>query len=882
MNKGNPPRSKMSVMEQYLELKKRYPNTLLFFQLGDFFELFYEDARKAARLLDIALTRRHKSLDGEVPMAGVPAHALDGYLAKLVRRGETAVICEQVGAPEAGRGLMRREVTRVITPGTLTDEALLEARAARLLVAVHPGAGELWGVAALDLSSGRFTLGEVEQKVMLEAELERLRPAELLLAEEGAPYDAFPVPSDTHVSLLQNWHFEYGSARRLLEEQFHVHGLEGFGCAELRTAVGAAGALLYYARETQRGAVPHIQAPRLEAPEDAIHLDAASRRNLELDTGLLGEARHGLFWHIDSSVTAMGGRLLRRWLHRPLRDQGRVAARHAVVQALLEEQRYEPLRRVLREVGDSERILSRVALNSARPRDLVQLRTLLSALPELQKRAAALDCPRAHALAAALAPRPELHARLCRALVDAPPAHIREGGVFRDGYDKALDENRMLRRDAGARLAELERRERERTGLANLRLGYNQVSGYYIELSRRLRAELPAEYHCRQTLKNTVRYITPELKRFEDRVLGAGERALARERELYEALLESLHGVLTALQQCSAAAARLDALAALAERAEALDLVRPQLVPEEQLHIEGGRHLVVERNLSDAFVPNDLHMEDGRRMLVITGPNMGGKSTYMRQCALIVLLAYMGGFVPARAARLGPIDHVFTRIGAGDDLAGGRSTFMVEMTETANILYNAGPRSLVLMDEVGRGTGTIDGLALAWACAEHLVHKSGALTLFATHYFELTQLAEALPGVCNVHLEAREHDSRIVFLHDVREGPAGRSYGLQVALLAGVPPPVVESARREQERLEARLAAAYPGDTRQPELFGEAPGAAPPVDKTRLHQALLELRPDEFSPRQALEALYRLRELLAEEEASVPEAAIKAAVDRPG
>ena len=841
------------VMQQYLRLKAEHPDCLLFYRMGDFYELFFDDARRAAALLDIALTRRGQTAGEPIPMAGVPAHAVDGYLARLLRHGESVAICEQFGEVP-GRGPMERRVTRVVTPGTVTEEALLEERRDNLLVAAHVLGGR-WGAAALDLTSGRLTVMEGDASEGhgsegLAAELARLQPAELLVPETG------PLPAGAPGAALRRrppWHFDPEAATRLLSEHFGTRDLAGFGCAGLAAAVGAAGSLLIYARETQRSALPHVRGLRVERREDSLYVDPVARRNLEVEVNLAGGRENTLAQVMDATRTPMGARLLRRWLARPLRDRAALRGRQQAVETLLGDRLWEALDCALRAVGDLERVLARVALRSARPRDLVQLRLALAVLPELRDVLGAAGDPRLGALAEAVRPFPELRERLEQALVESPPPTVRDGGVIADGYDPELDELRALDRDTGQALADFEARERARSAIPGLRVGYNRVSGFYIELSRAQAANAPADYVRRQTLKGVERYVTPELKAFEDRVLSARERALARERTLYADLLEGAAGHLADLLACAEAVAEADVLANLAERADALDLTRPELTEEPGILVTRGRHPVVERCLDGPFVPNDLELAAGRRMLVVTGPNMGGKSTYMRQAALIVLLAHTGSFVPAERAVIGPVDRIFTRIGAADDLAGGRSTFMVEMTEVANILHNATRESLVLVDEVGRGTSTFDGLALAWASAEHLAREIGAFTLFATHFFELTVLADTLEGVANVHLDALEHGDRIVFLHAVKEGPASQSYGLQVAALAGVPAPVVGRARARLAELETRpLDAGAP--RRQLDLFATA-DPAPALD------ALRRVDPDRLTPRQALDTLYRLREL---------------------
>src|SRR5215469_8125832 len=798
------------VMQQYLRIKSQYPDTLLFYRMGDFYELFYEDARRAAALLDITLTARGQSAGAPIPMAGVPVHALDSYLARLVRKGESVAICEQLSDPGA-RGPIERQVVRVVTPGTVTDAALLEERADTLVAALVRD-GTRFGLAWLDLSAGRFTVLQGEGASALAAELERLKPAELLMSEGSA--GELLVRSGTALRERPPWHFELASASRLLTDQLGTLDLRGFGADELPLALAAAGALLQYVRDTQKSALPHIRALHVEERGDALSLDAASRRNLEIDASLTGNADATLLAIIDSCVTSMGSRQLRRWLNRPLRSHVLLRERYHALGVLLDGRRFGAVREQLRGVGDVERILARVALRSARPRDLTQLRASLRALPALRGALTGLDSKLLQHLRMSIGEHAGVLELLTAAIAIEPATMVRDGEVIAAGYDAELDELRHIGTHTEEFLFQLERRERERTGLAGLKLGYNRVQGFFIEIARRDAERVPKDYIRRQTVKSAERFITSELKSFEDRVLGAREKALARERELYEAVLTQLIDALGPLQGTAGALAEIDALAALAERAGVLEWSCPELTDETRLTIEGGRHPIVERFTDAPFVPNDLRLDGGRRMLVITGPNMGGKSTYMRQAALIVVLAHMGSYVPAERAMLGPIDRIFTRIGAADDLAGGRSTFMVEMTEAANILHNATPKSLILLDEIGRGTSTFDGLSLAWAMARDIATRVRAFTLFATHYFELTTLATEVEGCANVHLDATEHGDSIVFLHAVKDGPANRSYGLQVAQLAGVPRAVIAEARRYLEHLEAerdRQRAAAPG-----------------------------------------------------------------------
>ena len=839
------------VMQQYLRLKAQYPDVLLFYRMGDFYELFYDDAKRAARLLDITLTARGQSAGQPIPMAGVPFHSVEGYLAKLVRRGESVAICEQIGDPAKAKGPVERQVVRVVTPGTVTDEAFLEERRDTLLAALFRD-GERFGLAWLELSSGRFSVLEAEGSEALTSEIERLRPAELLVPEHSPPAGV-----TTFIRERPPWHFDLQTATRSLCEQFQTRDLAGFGCADRALAISAAGCLLQYVRDTQKASLPHLRALRTEERGEAVLLDAATRRNLELSTSLADRPDCTLAAVLDRTATAMGGRELRRWLHRPLRDRRPVELRLQAIGALIDNGLHGALHDVLAHVGDVERGLARVALKSARPRDLAQLRQALARLPELQRLLAAIDSPALQDLATRAGTYPDIHALLGRAIVEQPPPILREGGVIAVGYDAELDELKRISEHSDQYLLELEARERQRSGIANLRLGYNRVQGYYIEINRSLADRVPPDYHRRQTVKNSERYITPELKEFEDKVLSARDRALSREKQLYDELLDQLIGRLAELQATAAALAALDVLANLAERAVTLRYTAPELTDDPVVEISEGRHPVVEQFIDQPFVPNDLQLHDARRILVITGPNMGGKSTYMRQTALIAILARIGSYVPARAARIGPIDRVFTRIGASDDLAGGRSTFMLEMTEAANILNNATAQSLVLMDEIGRGTSTYDGLSLAWACAQHLARNTRAFTLFATHYFELTSLAAELEGCANVHLDATEHGDKLIFLHTVKEGPANQSYGLQVAALAGVPQKVITAARRYLRELERRSAAAHEPRPQQELLLEVAePREHPAVS------ALQSLDVDTMTPRQAQEALYELKRLI--------------------
>ena len=845
------------MMAQYLAIKAEHPDELLFYRMGDFYELFFDDARRAADILDITLTARGKSAGEPIPMAGVPYHAAEAYLARLVKAGISVAICEQVGDPATSKGPVERKVMRVVTPGTLSDEALLEETRDNLLLALSGGRDGTFGLAWLELSAGRFRVLEVDGEDALWSELERLQPAELLLQDDLL----LPTLNETPGLRRQPpWAFDLDAARRALNQQFQTHDLAGFGCENLSVALGAAGCLLQYVKDTQRSSLPHITALARERRQDSVVMDSATRRNLEIDVNLMGGESNTLYAVMNTAVTAMGARLLRRWLHRPLTNVTLLRQRHEAVRSLLANYAFEPVRDRLKPIGDMERILSRVALRSARPRDLSRLSQSLSALPALRSEFKALDATLLQLQHQAIGDFPELVSLLQRSIIENPPVVLRDGGVIADGYDDELDELRDIATGASDTLLAIEQRERERTGLSTLKVGYNRVHGYYIEISKAQAAEAPVDYQRRQTLKNAERYITPELKAFEDKALSAKSRALAREKHLYEALLDTLNLHLAALQRSAAGVSELDVVACLAERAANLELCEPSLVndPSQQecLDITAGRHLVVEQVLDAPFIANDCLLNTARRMLLITGPNMGGKSTYMRQVAIIALLAHVGSFVPASAAQLSPLDRIFTRIGSSDDLAGGRSTFMVEMTETANILHNATPQSLVLMDEVGRGTSTFDGLSLAWACAVELANQVRAFTLFSTHYFELTALPELCPSMANVHLDATEHQDHVVFLHNIQEGPASRSFGLQVAKLAGIPPSVLSAAQDKLHRLESGpSSASSPPVPAQSDLF-TAPEPHPVVE------AVAALDVDSMSPREALETLYKLRDKL--------------------
>jgi DNA mismatch repair protein MutS len=837
------------MMQQYLRLKAQHPDILLFYRMGDFYELFHDDAERASRLLDIALTTRGASAGAPIRMAGVPYHAVEQYLAKLVRIGESVAICEQIGDPATSRGPVDRQVTRIVTPGTLTDSALLDEKADNLLLALARAKGAV-GLAWLNLASGDLRVTEVAPQI-LASELRRIGPAEILVADGAAENAALEGYALTR---LPEWQFDFDAGRKILLKQLGAASLAGYGCEDLEPAIAACGALLEYARKTQGQALAHVSAVIPERVSEYLRMDAATRRNLELTETLRGDPAPTLFSLLDECASGMGSRLLRHWLHHPLRERSVLEARHAALAALADA--HAGIHKLLRRFADVERITGRIALRNARPRDLSSLRESLALLAEL-----APTVPRGAPLLAGLLrdlePPAGCLALLRRAVHEEPSAMVRDGGVIADGYSKELDELRTLQTHSGKFLTELEARERGRTGIPNLRVAYNNVHGFYIEITHAHAEKVPADYRRRQTLKNAERYITPELKDFEDKALSARDRALALEKSLYEELLGLLAAHIAALQRIARALAQLDVLACFAAIASKHNYCRPEFTDEILVEIEAGRHPVVEAQIG-LFIANDTRLSPLRQLLLITGPNMGGKSTYMRQVALIALMAHAGSFVPAKAARLGPIDQIFTRIGAADDLAGGRSTFMVEMTESANILHNATDKSLVLMDEVGRGTSTFDGLALAWAIARQLLERNKALTLFATHYFEMTRLALEYKEAANIHLDAVEHKDTIVFLHAVEEGPASQSYGLQVAQLAGVPKAVIRNARKYLQMLEdASLARGGQSD-----LF--AAGKAdpePPAQADALRDALDAVNPDELSPREALELLYRLKRL---------------------
>ncbi|MDG1732678.1 MAG: DNA mismatch repair protein MutS [Thalassotalea sp.] len=841
------------MMRQYLKIKAEFPHTLLFYRMGDFYELFFDDAKKASDLLDISLTARGKTGGNAIPMAGVPYHAVENYLARLVQMGESVALCEQIGDPATSKGPVERKVVRVITPGTVSDEALLNDRQDNLLVSVYQQK-QGFGVAYLDMSSGRFVICQPNTNEQLQAELQRLAPAELLYPE-----------SFEHVELLTpykgtrrrpDWEFDLATAIKLLNNQFSTKELTGFGVDDLPLGLCAAGCLIQYVKDTQRSALPHIRSIKAQAYAEGVILDAATRRNLEITQNLSGGFDNTLASVLDKTAAPMGSRLLKRWLHFPLRNIEELSNRQNAISAIIDEDLNHDLHDVVKTIGDIERIIARIALRSARPRDFARLRNALTQLPELQNLLGLSSQSYITELAKQSLPMPELQQLLSTAIVDNPPVLIRDGGVLAPGYNSELDVLRDLSQGASNFLAELEQRERDKTGISSLKVGYNKVHGFFIEMSRTAAVDAPVEYIRRQTLKNNERFITEELKSHEEKVLSAQSKYLALEKRLYDQLFDLLAPSIEALQVCSDAIATIDVLNCLAERALSLNYQKPQLTKTPGIHITAGRHPVVEQVTDSAFIANPVELSDKRKMLIITGPNMGGKSTYMRQVALITLLAHIGSFVPVESAQIGVVDRIFTRIGASDDLASGRSTFMVEMTETANILHNATASSLVLLDEIGRGTSTYDGLSLAWACAEYLATKTNAFTLFATHYFELTALAEQMPSLANVHLDAIEHDDTIVFMHAVQEGAASKSFGLQVAQLAGVPKSVINRAKQRLAELEQQ---------QSPTIVNTAPSSEQ-IDLFNVEHPIIEqlksLDENDLTAKQALDLLFKLKQQL--------------------
>jgi DNA mismatch repair protein MutS len=885
-------------MQQYLRIKAEHPDTLVFYRMGDFYELFFDDARKANRLIDITVTVRGQSAGEPVVMAGVPFHAVDTYLAKLIKLGESVAICEQVGEVGASKGPVERKVVRVVTPGTLTDAELLNERADALLVAVvsqtvRGGIGKSsdstpCALAWLGMASGTLGLTECTQRD-LTGWLARLQPAEVIYDRDRVPPALAPwlaQPRGTAFTARPTWQFDAGLGQRKLCEQLKVNSLQAFNADTLSLGHAAAAALLSYAEHTQGRALAHVTTLTVPRSSDLLELPPATLRNLELTQTLRGEDSPTLLSLLDTCRTGMGSRALRHWVTHPARDRRIGQDRHAAIDLLIKPpslaQGYDSLREALRQVSDAERITSRIALRQVRPRELAGLRDTLLALPELRQRVPE-GCALLDEVHACLQPDPAIAERLLRTVAEAPAVLVRDGGVIASGFDADLDELRAISSNCDAFLLDLEARERTRTGIPNLRVQFNKVHGFYIEVTQSQADKVPLDYQRRQTLKNAERFITPELKAFEDKALSAQDRALAREKFIFEQLIDELQGHIGTLGAMARALASVDALAALAERASTLGWTQPEFVSMPCIEIDKGRHPVVEARLAESngasFIPNDCRLDANRRMLIVTGPNMGGKSTFMRQVALIALLAYMGSYVPAQHCRLGPIDAIHTRIGAADDLANAQSTFMLEMTEAASIIHGATEHSLVLMDEIGRGTSTFDGLALAGAIASHLHDRNKAFTLFATHYFELTALPEKHPRAANVHVGVAESGDDIVFLHELQPGPASRSYGVQVARLAGMPPSLIRQARVALDALEAQqrqhddqidlfadLSGSSAGSPRvlpTPIASGDELGTdlATPSEMATL-ALLASIDPDILTPREALDALYQLKSVI--------------------
>lgn len=840
------------MMQQYLKLKAENPDILLFYRMGDFYELFYDDAKKASQLLDISLTKRGASAGEPIPMAGVPYHAVESYLAKLIAMGESVAICEQIGDPALSKGPVERKVVRIVTPGTVSDELLLEDRKDNLLAAIWQEKSG-YGFATLDISSGRFNVFECDSADTMQAELQRTSPVEILYPEDFQSMSLIENRSGLRRRPL--WDFDLSTAKQQLNLQFATKDLIGFGVEKADKALKAAGCLLQYVKDTQKTSLPHIRSITKQSQDKFVILDAATRRNLEITENLAGGTDNTVAAILDKTQTAMGSRMLKRWLHTPIRDRLILSQRQNSIEELQEH--YLVIQPLLKQIGDIERILARLALRSARPRDFARLRDSYNYLPQLQFELNALNDPYLQALCHTIGTFDEIANLLNNAIIETPPVLIRDGGVIAEGYHEELDQLRLLSAGATNYLEQLEVRERDTLGIDTLKIGFNAVHGYYIQVSRGQSHLVPVHYTRRQTLKNAERYIIPELKEYEDKVLTSKGKALALEKVLYDQLFDILLPQLESMQKSAEALAELDVLTNLAERAQTLNYTKPQLSIDKGINIQNGRHLVVEQVLSEPFIANSLNLSQQRRMLIITGPNMGGKSTYMRQTALIALLAYMGSFVPASNAIIGPIDRIFTRIGASDDLASGRSTFMVEMTETANIMHNATEHSLILMDEIGRGTSTYDGLSLAWACVEMLVNQIKAMTLFATHYFELTQLPEQINSIYNVHFDAIEHENTIAFRHTVQEGAASKSYGIAVAGLAGVPNIILKRAKQKLKELESHYqqSATSHVDSSQLSLISIP-------DESKVELELQQIDPDSLTPREALDVLYRLKRLL--------------------
>ena len=838
------------MMQQYLKIKADFVNMLLFYRMGDFYELFMDDAIEASKLLDITLTYRGKSNDKPIPMCGVPYHSVEPYLAKLVKKGQSIAICEQIGDPKTSKGPVERKVVRIITPGTVTEEALMDARNESLLIAIFSHKNG-YGLATCEFSSGRVNVLEVANKETLLAQVERLAPSEILLEEDCSLINEL---SQFPLSQRPSWDFDKDTAMLVVCKHYHTQDLKGFGLEESSPTVNALGCLFNYIEHTQKSVMKHIQPIQTELLDEFLHLDAGTRRNLEIEINNHGETKHTLCELLDCTTTAMGSRKLRRWIKQPLQNRERLNQRLNLITVIMQNHLTIEIQDILKGIGDIERISTRISMLTARPRDLITLSQSLKQIDPIKQLLNQINDDEINNLNNNLQTHSHIIELIDKAITENPPMVIRDGGVIANGYHSDLDELRRISTDASQYMLDFEQGEKDSSGISALKVGYNRVHGYYIEISKLHSDKAPEHYIRRQTLKAVERYTTPELKKFEDKVLSSKEKSLAFEKELYQELLESFADDIADLQKTAQNIAKLDVITNLAERASTLDFCRPQLTDDNCIEIHKGRHPVVEQIQNTPFEPNDLKLDKDTQMLIITGPNMGGKSTYMRQNALIVLMAGIGCYVPAKSAKIGKIDRIFTRIGAGDDLTKGRSTFMVEMTETANILHNATENSLVLMDEIGRGTSTYDGLALAQACALHLAQINQSFTLFATHYFELTKLDEQINNIANVHLDAIEHKDTIVFLHSVKNGAASRSYGLQVAALAGIPSKVLQNAKSTLKQLEQNNHSNEPVPV-QTSFFDAIP------EESAVEKELKQINPDDLTPRQALDLLYKLKKL---------------------
>ena len=844
------------MMQQFLKIKADYQDMLLFYRMGDFYELFFDDAVKAAKLLDITLTHRGKSGGKPIPMCGVPYHAADNYLARLVKKGLSVAICEQIGDPATSKGPVERAVKRIITPGTVTEEALMDAHKENLLLTVHKNSRG-YGLAYLALANGTFKVQHIKDFETLEAQLIRLSPNEILLSEDSELTEKL-----NHFNCLErpDWDFDPESAYHIIRKTYGVHDLIGFGIQESDVFLPAAGALLQYVNHTQKTQLKHLQTIQVELLDDYLHIDAQSRKNLEIDYHQDGKDELTLCGFIDQCATAMGSRKTRRWIKQPIRNRHILNQRLDSIEAIIDSTLQQNIQNQLKGVADIERIVTRISLLTARPRDLVALRESLAAIKELNQTLSVFDQPVLQDLLVQINSHDDIHELLSKAIKENPPVIIRDGGVIADGYDEHLDELRNISTDAGQYMLDFESEQQTLTGIQGLKVGYNRVHGYFIEVSKLHAEKVPEHYIRRQTLKGVERYTTPDLKQFEQKVLSSKEKSLAHEKDLYLQLLESFADHITSLQSLAEAISEFDALTNLAERAITSQFCKPVLTNDLVINIKKGRHPVVETIQQTPFEPNDLCLNEQDKMLIITGPNMGGKSTYMRQAAIIVLMASVGSYVPAESAVIGDIDRIFTRIGAGDDLTRGRSTFMVEMSETATILHHATANSLVLMDEIGRGTSTYDGLSLAHACAIHLAQINQSFCLFATHYFEITALEQHIPIISNVHLNAVEHDDRIVFLHSVKPGAANKSYGLQVAALAGLPTTALNNAKQYLHQLENQIIGQQHANQTPIQFSLFADDITPKSSK--VESKLKAIDPDELTAKQALDLIYQLKKMI--------------------